>query len=118
MSIWGFLVVAFELAVGRLFVALHSAVNSALCENRHDLWHAAPSPPVPEPAFHGQAGYCGCNLCCQPCADVCVQAAAMGGKPVVVLLLHGGPLDVSPLLGVPHVEACLTAWYPGQVRQA
>ncbi|KAJ9526977.1 hypothetical protein QJQ45_025315, partial [Haematococcus lacustris] len=43
-----------------------------------------------------------------------VQAASRGGKPLVVVLMAGGPLDISPLLALPNVVAVLNAWYPGQ----
>lgn len=35
---------------------------------------------------------------------------------LVVVLLQGGPLDVSWLQQSDRVAAILTAWYPGQVR--
>lgn len=35
---------------------------------------------------------------------------------IVVLLIHGGPLDVSWLQQSDRVGAILTSWYPGQVR--
>lgn len=36
--------------------------------------------------------------------------------PVVVVLIHGGPVDINLLQQSPRVPAILTAWYPGQVR--
>lgn len=35
---------------------------------------------------------------------------------IIVILIHGGPLDVSWLQQSDRVGAILTAWYPGQVR--
>lgn len=35
---------------------------------------------------------------------------------IVVILIHGGPLDVEWLQQSDRVGAILTAWYPGQVR--
>lgn len=40
--------------------------------------------------------------------------AAAAGKPLVVVLIHGGPLDVSDMLAAPGVGAILSAWVPGQ----
>ena len=36
---------------------------------------------------------------------------------IVVLLIHGGPLDVSWLQQSDRVGAVLTSWYPGQVSR-
>ena len=36
---------------------------------------------------------------------------------IVVLLIHGGPLDVSWLQQSDRVGAILTSWYPGQVSR-
>ena len=36
--------------------------------------------------------------------------------PLVVVLVHGGPVDVAWLQESPRIGAILTAWYPGQVR--
>ena len=36
--------------------------------------------------------------------------------PLVVVLVHGGPVDVSWLQESPRIGAMLTAWYPGQVK--
>ena len=36
---------------------------------------------------------------------------------IVVLLMHGGPLDVSWLQQSDRVGAILTSWYPGQVSR-
>eukprot|EP00884_Botryococcus_braunii_P013666 jgi/Botrbrau1/222/Bobra.0022s0201.1 len=38
--------------------------------------------------------------------------------PLVVVLIHGGPVDVQWLHQSDHVAAILTAWYPGQGAQA
>ena len=35
--------------------------------------------------------------------------------PLVAILVHGGPVDVSWLQASPRIGAILTAWYPGQV---
>ncbi len=53
-----------------------------------------------------------------PCAAMrahAPQAVARAGVPVVVVLVHGGAIDVSPLVAVPNVVAVLSAWFPGQV---
>jgi len=34
--------------------------------------------------------------------------------PLVVVLIHGGPLDISDMQASPRVGAVLTAWHPGQ----
>ena len=39
----------------------------------------------------------------------------MTGTPVIVVLIHGGPLDVQVLQEAEGVDAILTAWFPGQV---
>jgi hypothetical protein len=45
-----------------------------------------------------------------------MQAVAKYTKAhIVVLLIHGGPLDVSWLQQSDRVGAILTSWYPGQV---
>ena len=45
-----------------------------------------------------------------------VQAAAVNTKtPIVVVLIHGGPLDVSWMHNSDRVGAIMSAWYPGQV---
>jgi Glycosyl hydrolase family 3 C-terminal domain len=45
-----------------------------------------------------------------------VQGVAKYTKAhIVVLLIHGGPLDVSWLQQSDRVGAILTSWYPGQV---
>jgi len=43
-----------------------------------------------------------------------IKAAARAGKPVVVVLINGGTIDVTPFRDFPNVMAVLTAWYPGQ----
>jgi hypothetical protein len=50
-------------------------------------------------------------VCLPPCLTGCLQAASRGGKPLILVLIHGGPLDISPLLGLPNVAAVLTAWW-------
>ena len=40
-----------------------------------------------------------------------LEAAAASGKPVIVVLLNGRPLDLRP--AAPHARAILEAWYPG-----
>lgn len=40
--------------------------------------------------------------------------AAATTKPLVVVLLHGGPLDVADMMASPRVGAILSAWVPGQ----
>ena len=45
-----------------------------------------------------------------------VQAAAVNtDTPIIVVLIHGGPLDVSWLEESPRIDAILSAWHPGQV---
>mmetsp|Transcript_20723 Transcript_20723/g.52624 ORF Transcript_20723/g.52624 Transcript_20723/m.52624 type:complete len:939 (-) Transcript_20723:211-3027(-) len=43
-----------------------------------------------------------------------VRAADRAGKPLVLVLLQGGPIDIGPLLQLPNVAAVLSAWMPGQ----
>ncbi|PSC72215.1 putative beta-D-xylosidase 7 [Micractinium conductrix] len=47
-----------------------------------------------------------------------LQAFIKGGIPaktkIVVVLVHGGPLDVSELQASPRIGAMLTAWVPGE----
>ncbi|PNH12193.1 putative beta-D-xylosidase 7 [Tetrabaena socialis] len=43
-----------------------------------------------------------------------VRAVARSGVPVVVVVVHGGPLDVSPLLALEGVGALISAPYGGQ----
>ncbi len=46
----------------------------------------------------------------------CVQAAAVNtDTPIIVVLVHGGPLDVSWLEKSDRISGILSAWYPGQV---
>ena len=46
----------------------------------------------------------------------CMQAAAVNtNTPIVVVLIHGGPLDVSWLEKSDRIGAIMSAWYPGQV---
>ena len=46
------------------------------------------------------------------------RVAERSTKPLVVVLVHGGPLDVSELAASPRVRALLTLWYPGQAGSA
>lgn len=39
-------------------------------------------------------------------------------KPIIVVLVHGGPLDVSEMEATPRVGAILTLWFPGQTGSA
>ena len=46
----------------------------------------------------------------------CVQAAAVNTDTlIIVVLVHGGPLDVSWLEKSDRISGILSAWYPGQV---
>ena len=36
--------------------------------------------------------------------------------PIVLVLINGGPLDISFAVNDDRVAAILTAWYPGQVK--
>jgi hypothetical protein len=45
-----------------------------------------------------------------------LQLARMTNTPLIVVLIHGGPLDVQALQESERVDAILTAWFPGQVR--
>ena len=40
--------------------------------------------------------------------------AARTAKPLVVVLVHGGGLDISNLMASRRVDAVITAWFPGQ----
>ena len=40
--------------------------------------------------------------------------ASLTTKPLVVVLVHGGPLDISPMVASPRVGAVLSIWHPGQ----
>lgn len=82
----------------------------------------------------GAWGLAGCSCChltlcrCHACAprplschlplalpqQLAQRVAAATTKPLVVVLVHGGPLDVSELAASPRVGALLTLWYPGQ----
>ena len=45
-----------------------------------------------------------------------VQAAAVNTDTlIIVVLVHGGPLDVSWLEQSDRISGILSAWYPGQV---
>jgi hypothetical protein len=54
-----------------------------------------------------------CNLSnsCPSTRCVLLQAASRGGKPLILVLIHGGPLDISPLLALSNVAAVMTAWW-------
>eukprot|EP00198_Chlamydomonas_reinhardtii_P010042 XP_001699379.1 predicted protein [Chlamydomonas reinhardtii] len=52
-----------------------------------------------------------------PAAEELVRAVARSGVPVVVVAVAGGPLDLSPLLGLQGVAAVLAAPYGGQQGQ-
>ena len=49
-----------------------------------------------------------------PLQEELVRAVARSGVPVVVVAVAGGPLDLSPLLGLQGVAAVLAAPYGGQ----
>lgn len=40
--------------------------------------------------------------------------ATLTTKPLVVVLIHGGPIDVSDMVASPRVGAILSTSYPGQ----
>ena len=42
------------------------------------------------------------------------ELAAGASRPIIVVLIHGGPIDVSALMSNARVGAVLTAWYPAQ----
>ncbi len=45
-----------------------------------------------------------------------VQAAAVNTDTlIIVVLVHGGPLDISWLEKSDRISGILSAWYPGQV---
>ncbi len=45
-----------------------------------------------------------------------MQAAAVNTDTlIIVVLVHGGPLDVSWLEQSDRISGILSAWYPGQV---
>lgn len=44
-----------------------------------------------------------------------MQLARMTNTPLIVVLIHGGPLDVQYLEESDRFDAILTAWFPGQV---
>lgn len=60
------------------------------------------------------------QLCCgRKLRDQCLQAAAVNtDAAIVVVLIHGGPLDVSWLEQSDRVDAILSAWHPGQVSNS
>ena len=48
-----------------------------------------------------------------------VQAAAVNtNTPIIVVLIHGGPLDVAWMEKSDRINGILSAWYPGQVLSA
>lgn len=42
------------------------------------------------------------------------KVAGLTTKPLVVVLVHGGPLDISPMVASTRVGAILSIWHPGQ----
>jgi hypothetical protein len=44
--------------------------------------------------------------------------ARLTATPLIVVLVHGGPVDVAWLQESPRVDAILTAWYPGEMVRA
>lgn len=44
-----------------------------------------------------------------------LQLARMTDTPLIVVLVHGGPVDVQELHESSRIGAMLTAWFPGQV---
>ncbi|KAL4434180.1 hypothetical protein ABPG75_000621 [Micractinium tetrahymenae] len=42
------------------------------------------------------------------------KVASLTTKPLIVVLVHGGPLDVSSMVESPRVGAILSIWHPGQ----
>ena len=47
--------------------------------------------------------------------ELAKNLARRTNTPLVAILVHGGPVDVSWLQASPRIGAILTAWYPGQV---
>ena len=47
--------------------------------------------------------------------SLALALARMTTTPLVLVLVHGGPLDISTLSADPRFGAILTAWYPAQV---
>lgn len=43
------------------------------------------------------------------------QIARMTDTPIIVVLIHGGPVDIQHLQESSRIDAILTAWFPGQV---
>ena len=44
-----------------------------------------------------------------------MQLARMTNTPLVIVLIHGGPVDIQALQESSRFDAILTAWFPGQV---
>ncbi len=42
------------------------------------------------------------------------KVASLTTKPLAVVLVHAGPLDISPMVASPRVGAILSMWHPGQ----
>lgn len=42
------------------------------------------------------------------------KVASLTTKPLSVVLVHAGPLDISPMVASPRVGAILSMWHPGQ----
>ena len=43
------------------------------------------------------------------------QLARMTDTPIIVVLIHGGPVDIQVIQESERVDAIMTAWFPGQV---
>ena len=41
--------------------------------------------------------------------------ARLTSTPIIVVLIHGGPVDVAWMQESPRVDSILTAWYPGEM---
>jgi beta-D-xylosidase 4 len=46
--------------------------------------------------------------------DLVKAIASQTKTPIICILVHGGPLDISELIAMPRVEAVLSIGYPGQ----
>lgn len=89
---------------------------------------ALPNPATVQQTFsHCFAMLC-CVLCCASVDRLSLElpgrqpdlikalARRAPGLPLVVVLMHGGGLDVSWMLQIPAVKAILSVPFPGQVR--
>jgi beta-glucosidase len=47
--------------------------------------------------------------------DLVKLLAAHSSTPIVMVLVNGGPIDVSWAISSPRVVAVIEAWYPGQL---